>query len=275
MNIDKAISIKVQASQYVDYKELNHFQGDLKSISKEKFQDLKDSLIKEGLPLALHIWIDNNGKKWTLDGHHRVLAFKALESEGYFIPPIPVNIVEAKSKKEAAKIVMIANSRHARMDETSLSNFMIEMDLQLPEIELLDLIDIDMGQFDLDSDADGKGGDQDSDIYTNKIESPIYKPTGPKPSLQDLLDTNKTNSLISKIETSSIDEKEKQFLIKAAQRHLQFNYRNVAEYYAHSEKETQELFEDSALVIIDFEKAIENGFVKLTKDLAEAYELDQ
>ena len=33
----------------------------------------------------------------------------------------------------------------------------------------------------------------------------------------------------------------------------------------------QELMEDSALVIIDFEKAIENGYVKLTKDIAESY----
>jgi hypothetical protein len=30
--------------------------------------------------------------------------------------------------------------------------------------------------------------------------------------------------------------------------------------------------EDSALVIIDFDKAIENGYVKLTKDIAAAYE---
>ena len=95
MNIDKAISIKVEGKQYVDYKDLNHFQGDLKSISKESFQKLKESLIKDGLPLALHIWIDDKGKMWTLDGHHRVLAFKALEAEGYFIPPIPVNIVDA------------------------------------------------------------------------------------------------------------------------------------------------------------------------------------
>ena len=33
--------------------------------------------------------------------------------------------------------------------------------------------------------------------------------------------------------------------------------------------------EKSALVIIDFDKAIENGFVKMTRDLAESYKMEQ
>lgn len=139
MNIDKAISIKVQASEYVDYKELNHFQGNLKSITKEKFDDLKQSLIKSGLPLAIHVWIDDKGKKWTLDGHHRILAFKALEDEGYFIPPIPINIVIAKTKKEAAQILLVSNARYAQITDESLSDFMIDMDLQMPDLEFIDI----------------------------------------------------------------------------------------------------------------------------------------
>lgn len=268
MNTEKAISIRVSADQYVDFKELNHFQGDLKSISKEKFTELKQSLIKDGLPLALHIWIDDKGKKWTLDGHHRVLAFKALSGEGYFIPPIPVNVVNAKNRKEAAKIVLIANSRHARMDDTSLSNFMIDMDLQLPEIELLDLIDIDMSIFDQESKDGSESGE---DIYSNKIESPIYTPKGPKPKITDLYDKSKTDKLISDIECSSLSDDEKEFLKLAAQRHIVFNYQNIAEYYSHSDKSTQDLMENSALVIIDYNKAIELGFVKLTKDIADTY----
>ncbi len=60
----------------------------------------------------------------------------------------------------------------------------------------------------------------------------------------------------------------------AAYRHVVFNYQNIAEYYAHSSPETQNLIENSAMVIIDFNKAIERGFVKLTEDLAEAYKND-
>ena len=71
--------------------------------------------------------------------------------------------------------------------------------------------------------------------------------------------------MVRKIQTADIPSDIEEFLKNAAQRHLRFNYRNIAEYYANAPKEVQELFEDSALVIIDYDKAIENGYVKLTK----------
>ena len=52
---------------------------------------------------------------------------------------------------------------------------------------------------------------------------------------------------------------------------MEFNYENIAEFYAHSDKEVQELMESSALVIIDFKKAIEQGFIELSEDLADKF----
>ena len=60
----------------------------------------------------------------------------------------------------------------------------------------------------------------------------------------------------------------------AAYRHVVFNYRAIAEYYAHAKADLQEAMEDSALVIVDFNKAIENGFVALTNEILEQYEND-
>lgn len=48
-------------------------------------------------------------------------------------------------------------------------------------------------------------------------------------------------------------------------RHVVFNYRNIAEYYAAASPAMQGLMEDSALVIIDVDRAIANGFVNLSK----------
>jgi hypothetical protein len=77
------------------------------------------------------------------------------------------------------------------------------------------------------------------------------------------------------IKESKLPEKEKQFLMAAASRHIVFNYSKIANFYAHSSKECQELMEDSALVIIDFNKAIENGFVKLSEELNEMFDIDE
>jgi hypothetical protein len=77
--------------------------------------------------------------------------------------------------------------------------------------------------------------------------------------------------MLEKINRSNVPEKDKALLIAAASRHIVFNYGNIAEYYAHSSKEVQELMEDSALVIIDFNKAIECGFVEMTQEIVGSY----
>jgi hypothetical protein len=115
---------------------------------------------------------------------------------------------------------------------------------------------------------------ESNSVYSTKIESPTYTPTKTKPIIEELFDDEKTNNLKEEIQNADISSKDKKFLLKAAERHCVFNYENIAEYYAHSEKKVQELMERSALVIIDFNDAIENGFVKLTDELKQAFEVD-
>lgn len=107
--------------------------------------------------------------------------------------------------------------------------------------------------------------------YTSKIKAPIYEPKNIKPHPLQLYDKSKTNRLIQEIENSNCTELEKSFLIEAARRHTVFNYSKIADYYAHSNKEVQRLMEHSALVIIDFEKAIQYGYVKLSEEMSNLY----
>lgn len=107
--------------------------------------------------------------------------------------------------------------------------------------------------------------------YSSKIEAPIYEPKNVKPHILELVNKEKTHRLIREIETSNLPFDEKTFLIDAARRHNVFNYEKIADYYAHSSKEMQYFMERSALVIIDFEKAIEYGYVKLSKNIAKNY----
>ena len=113
---------------------------------------------------------------------------------------------------------------------------------------------------------------EDDDTYTRKIVAPTYEPKNEKPAPHNLYNTDKVEELIDKIKGLKLHNTEQAFLIYAAYRHTVFDYSKIADFYAHSNKEVQELMEDSALVIIDFDKAIEKGYVKLTKDIAAAYE---
>ena len=110
-----------------------------------------------------------------------------------------------------------------------------------------------------------------SSKYSNKVEAPIYKPRGKKPHLLELYNKGKADRLIREIGRSGLPDDEKAFLIISAYRHIVFNYEKIADYYAQASSEMQDLMEKSALVIIDFEQAIEWGFVKLCDDIKEQY----
>ena len=107
--------------------------------------------------------------------------------------------------------------------------------------------------------------------YTKKIDVPLYVPTYKKPNIYELASYIKSTKLIQAIKNSNITEEEKNFLIQAASRHTIFNFAKIADYYAHADKEMQELMEQSALVIVDFNKAIECGFVALNDQLSNQY----
>lgn len=107
--------------------------------------------------------------------------------------------------------------------------------------------------------------------YSSKVEAPIYEPKNKKPHLLELYNTYKTNRLILEIQNSQIEDEEKEFLIEAAKRHTVFHYENIADYYSHASKDMQLLMEKSALVIIDFDKAIQLGYVRLCDEIREQY----
>jgi hypothetical protein len=111
--------------------------------------------------------------------------------------------------------------------------------------------------------------DTEDNPYTMKIKSPVYEIKGEKPKTDDLVDLEKYNNLIKEIDDADIEYDIKIFLKHAASRHIVFKYQDIAEYYAHESKEVQELFEKSALIILDYEKAIENGFVEMVKEIEE------
>jgi len=107
--------------------------------------------------------------------------------------------------------------------------------------------------------------------YTSKIKAPVYVPKDRQPFPQELVDVNKYQQLLRNIEASNVSELEKIFLQHAATRHIVFIFEKIADYYAHASVEMQELMEESALVIIDFDKAIEHGYIKLSEEIADQF----
>ena len=104
---------------------------------------------------------------------------------------------------------------------------------------------------------------EEDTTYTTKTSVPQYEPHNECPSIYSLCDTRKYEKLINDINSANIPDEDKEFLKMAATRHVVFNYSKIADY----SKEVQQLMEDSALVLIDIDDAIVNGYVKLDKKL--------
>jgi len=110
--------------------------------------------------------------------------------------------------------------------------------------------------------------------YTRKIKTPVYQPREGQGDLYSCYDETKYKQLVQRINNSNVSEEQKHFLRLAATRFIEFNYENIADYYAIADKDMQDLIERLALVIIDFDKAIEYGIVQLDDRMKKLYQLE-
>lgn len=112
--------------------------------------------------------------------------------------------------------------------------------------------------------------DCDAGIYSKSMSYLQYVPTmREKVSAERCYNTEKYEQLKRKIKETELPKDIQKMLLLAATRHIIFNYQMLAEFYSQADKKVQELMEESGLVIIDFDDAMENGFVELTQTLKE------
>ena len=265
------------------YKKIDVRLEDLKPYAKnsrthnsEQIKQIMDSIREFGFTNPLLV----NGDMEIIAGHGRLEAVKQLNRTSEKpIEFLPCMVIEGLSEAQH-KALVIADNRialNAGWDYDTLQSELEDLDSMGFDMDLLgfdknelDNILAGLGGLEIDSDLEeleahsgGSGGGELDSTYTHKIVTPIYEIKGDKPSLSECVDSSKVESLIQKIEASKVSEAEKSFLRKTAYRFMDYHFANIAELYAHSGREMQELMEELALVIIDYDKAIELGYVKL------------
>ena len=219
-------------------------------IKDDKFKKLCDSIKEFPKMLELRpIIVDDTGL--ILGGNMRYRAIKEL---GLELKDKWVKKASDLTEEEKKRFVIEDNVPFGEWDWENLAN-------EWNEEELVDW-GIDLPK------------SSDDDFYTREIVTPTYEPSDEKPDLSDLIDKTKSKELLEEINKANISDEEKEFLKFASYRHNVFNYSKIADFYANSSKEVQELMEKSALVIIDYKKAIELGYVELTNEIADAVKED-
>jgi len=244
--------------------DLKPYENNARTHSPEQVEQLTKSIKQFGFNNPILVQEDLT----VVAGHGRLMAAKKLGLES--VPVIKLRHLT----QEQVKAYVLADNKlalNAGWDDEILKAEL----LAIQEAGEIDMDAIGFSDDEMKAMIDGVDVDDDTEQsrseYTKKIDTPVYTPKGDKPEIHTLVDQSKAQELISKIRAADITEEEKQFLISAAYRHNVFDYHMVAEYYSHANPVLQDLMEQSALVIIDFNKAIELGYVQLSKKLEGIY----
>lgn len=128
------IKISCTGATVMDIEALTSFQGKLKSLSNQNATKLKKEILELGFSEPVGVWVDGN-KHRILSGHQRVAVLKMLRDEGYTVPPIPVNTIEAENEKEAKRKILALTSAYGTMEMDGLMELAGDAELTLPEID--------------------------------------------------------------------------------------------------------------------------------------------
>lgn len=259
--------VKNQIALAIVYKSLNtliSYARNSRTHADEQVRKIADSIKSFGWTNP--VLIDESGE--IIAGHGRVMAAELLAFDEV---PCIVLVGLSDSQKKAYRIADNKLPLSAGWDEDML------------RLELADLLDADFdisltgfNEAELDTlFMEISPQAMDEDPYTAKIDTPVYEPSDITPAISELYDETKTRSLVKNIKAANLPKEVEAFLMSSAERHTVFNFNKIADYYANAPAEIQALFEDSALVIIDYRQAIENGFVHMTKNMVDIVHGDE
>lgn len=205
--------------------------------------------------LAVERGRGKNKRLVLVDGHARA----DVVDDDYEIPTLIVDLDDDEVRLLLATLDPLA--KMADTDEASLAALLEQLEAENDDVaSLLDTLAAELwpsNVFEPD----------DTGQYVRRVDAPVYEPTGPAPPLATLADRTVADRLRDEIDAADLPDDLRRFLLDAAERHVVFRYDRIAEFYAHAPAAVQRLMEDSALVVVDFDRAIERGFVRLNEDI--------
>jgi len=168
------VVFKVKAHIDIPPDQLFAFQGDLKKLSEENFNKLRDKILQSGFNFAPHVWSTDKGY-FILDGHQRIHVLKQLIKQGYemrdtdgdLLEGVPCNIVEADSIEDAKDKVLQAVSQYGKLTAEGFLDFTDGLDLDFSNY---DFPDFDMPKLDEDFEFNPKEeSDNDKQDFSLRI----------------------------------------------------------------------------------------------------------
>ena len=180
----KSISITCKAAETREIDSFDTFQGNLKELSKVDFEKLKKSIIQHGFSFPVFVW-----KNFIINGHQRITVLKSLLKNGYVLvdengkqtTKVPVALISAKNRKEAAQKLLLENSGFASITEKGLYDFMSDFKFKIEDMDAFKLPEIDFDCF-----KDNYFTPENQEEIENEVPEVPEKPKTKKGDLYEL-----------------------------------------------------------------------------------------
>lgn len=129
----------------VPISELKVIQGDLKTLTKERFNELTKAIEDDGFSFAVHYWVNpETGEKCILDGTQRYrVASKNIQDGKWAEFQIPTVKIEAPDYKSAVKTLFHGASSYGTPDSQGYYELTESAGLTVVDLQEVALAGID------------------------------------------------------------------------------------------------------------------------------------
>lgn len=232
-----------------DISELKNWDKNPRDINDKELERLKTQIKDLGIYKPFIILEDGT----VIGGNMRLRACKDLGITG----KVPVSIIYPKTEKEKIEYALSDNDRAGFYIEDKVRQLVIDN----PELELTTFA-IDLGK---QTTLQGLMDDGLDDDYSQKLGEVVYEPKETNHKISDLFQPEKKFDK----EIDSLKNEELKEMLRARVAYFSnFDFPKIADYYAYqATPEEQRVMEKLALVLLDKDQLIENGFSKIISGL--------
>lgn len=147
----------------VDISQLKVLQDDLKDLSEQNYQNLKQQILRLGFSEPVTVWIEN-GTHWLLNGTQRFRTLTKMRQDGIEVPEIPCVYVEAKDKNEAKRKILSLTSQYGEITGDGLYKFLQGTDLTSKDLGEFRFPEIDIPKFLIEFYTDEKPAEKEKKL---------------------------------------------------------------------------------------------------------------
>lgn len=127
--------INCETKDTIKLVDITPFQGNLKKRTDQDINELRDSLLNEGLMMPFAIW-QNEGKNFLLDGHGRLKAIMSMSDPEAFNADYPCIMIKADTENDARKALLQITSSYGKITKQGVKQFCVSIpDYKAPSIK--------------------------------------------------------------------------------------------------------------------------------------------